>query len=463
MTFVSYAQNFEDVMLWRALKHVENGFYVDVGALDPNKDSVTKAFYDNGWRGINIEPVESSYLLLRKDRSDDINLQIAVADKEAVSRFFEIDTGLSTLQADIAQRYRAQGFDVRAYDVVTRTLDDILEEYKGDREIQFLKIDVEGAEGAVLSGLDLSRFRPWIILAEATEPNSTNPAYQSWEPLLTQHGYDMVYFDGLNRFYLAEEHTELAEFFETPPNVFDNFVHAHLRKAQSRIAALEARLSEAARRGAARSAGQRSVDAAAGGPPLEPEHTGLREIQRALAEESIARRKLESDLASVNAMLTKARRRNNRLGRELQAVYSSASWRFTAPVRAVRGYFRRAIQRVHQVVRSALPEFKHMCKRPLVSVMAWVMRRPRIARPLNRLLKRFPALRFRLVRLAGASGLFFEQAPDEPLAVRQQTPKAGSRTAQRVNATPPDYLSDGARQIFEAFHVGDGQPGQRSN
>ncbi len=56
MTFISYAQNFEDVMLWRALKHVENGFYVDVGAQDPVVDSVSLAFYEHGWRGVHIEP-----------------------------------------------------------------------------------------------------------------------------------------------------------------------------------------------------------------------------------------------------------------------------------------------------------------------------------------------------------------------------------------------------------------------
>ncbi|HZF37393.1 MAG TPA: FkbM family methyltransferase, partial [Blastocatellia bacterium] len=46
MSFISYAQNFEDVMLWRALKHIDRGFYIDVGANDPDLDSVTKAFYE---------------------------------------------------------------------------------------------------------------------------------------------------------------------------------------------------------------------------------------------------------------------------------------------------------------------------------------------------------------------------------------------------------------------------------
>ena len=54
--FISYAQNFEDVILWRALKHVENGFYIDIGAQDPVIDSVSRGFYEKGWRGLHVEP-----------------------------------------------------------------------------------------------------------------------------------------------------------------------------------------------------------------------------------------------------------------------------------------------------------------------------------------------------------------------------------------------------------------------
>lgn len=68
MTFISYAQNLEDVILFRALKGVEQGFYIDAGAQDPEIDSVTKAFYERGWRGINIEPVERWFQDLVADR-----------------------------------------------------------------------------------------------------------------------------------------------------------------------------------------------------------------------------------------------------------------------------------------------------------------------------------------------------------------------------------------------------------
>ena len=71
---ISYAQNFEDVILWRAFKDVNCGRYVDVGAFHPEIDSVTKWFYDQGWSGINIEPVPESFDALNAARSRDQNL-----------------------------------------------------------------------------------------------------------------------------------------------------------------------------------------------------------------------------------------------------------------------------------------------------------------------------------------------------------------------------------------------------
>ena len=80
MTFISYAQNFEDIMLWRALKHIENGFYIDVGAWSPDLDSVTRAFYERGWRGINVEPNPEFHAQLLARRPRDINMLLAVSD-----------------------------------------------------------------------------------------------------------------------------------------------------------------------------------------------------------------------------------------------------------------------------------------------------------------------------------------------------------------------------------------------
>lgn len=225
MKLISYAQNFEDVILHRALKDVKCGFYIDVGAHDPLVDSVTKVFYEMGWRGINIEPVAFWFNKLVADRAEDINLRLATSDKIGKLEFFElIDTGLSTIEKDLANKHSKDfGYQIHQYEVPTVTLTSIINEHVNG-EIHFLKIDVEGAEEITLQGLDLSQIRPWIILIESTAPMTQEPTYHAWEALIERNRYHFVYFDGLNRFYIADEHSELNDRFSSPPNVFDNFI-----------------------------------------------------------------------------------------------------------------------------------------------------------------------------------------------------------------------------------------------
>lgn len=223
MTVISYAQNFEDVMLWRALRGVENGFYIDVGAQRPSVDSVTRLFYERGWRGINIEPVQQWHLELVEQRPRDINLNVA-AGRDAGQLTLNVfaGTGLSTAVDAHASVHAERGFERLQVQVPVRTLQSICEEYHV-APIHFLKIDVEGFEADVLAGIDLALVRPWIVVVEATLPNSRVANYADWEPILLQADYDFVYFDGLNRYYVARERAALAESFSSPPNVFDDF------------------------------------------------------------------------------------------------------------------------------------------------------------------------------------------------------------------------------------------------
>lgn len=235
MSFISYAQNYEDVMLFRALRGVEAGFYIDVGAQDPVEDSVTKAFYAMGWRGINVEPVTYWFERLVADRPHDINLQLAVSDSPGELHLFEVvDSGLSTTSPDFATLHAQEGHDIRESDVKCVTLDEICATHRIE-EVHFLKIDCEGCEAAALRGISLEQVRPWVILLEATEPNSQVPAYMEWESLLTDRGYHFVYEDGLNRFYVADEHAELDAAFSHPPNVFDYFVRASEATARDQL------------------------------------------------------------------------------------------------------------------------------------------------------------------------------------------------------------------------------------
>src|SRR5262249_55702398 len=93
------------------------------------------------------------------------------------------------------------------------------------------------------------KIRPWIILVEATLPNSQEESYYDWEPLLLNAGYEYAYFDGLNRYYVSGEHENLKAAFKAPPNVFDDFVISKQieseRRAEARAQKAEARAAQA--------------------------------------------------------------------------------------------------------------------------------------------------------------------------------------------------------------------------
>ena len=223
MTFISYAQNMEDVMLYRALKNIHQGFYIDVGAGDPTIDSVAKAFYDMGWSGINIEPVEAYFRELQQKRPRDLNLNTLVGNFVGDLTFYEvIDTGLSTIKDAYANYHRSAGRLLKKRFAPCTTLDIICTE-NNVHVIHFLKIDVEGAEKEVLEGFAFETIRPWIVVAEIHDQTGYDVS-TSWEYLLLEKHYKRVYYDGINYFFVALEHNDLADSFKVPPNLFDEFI-----------------------------------------------------------------------------------------------------------------------------------------------------------------------------------------------------------------------------------------------
>lgn len=242
MTRISYAQNSEDVILARALADIVEGFYVDVGAQDPLVDSVTRMFYERGWKGINIEPVPHWFERLQEDRPRDINLMCAVATTEGSLTLHESsDSGLSTASEEYARNHAAAGRNMVERSVPTRRLDGILAQHAPEI-VHFLKIDVEGMEREVLASLSLSRFRPWILVIEATRPNTMIDVSEAWEASVLEAGYRLVYRDGLNRFYLAEEQLTRLSAFQLPPNVFDDFIPYREHASNEYARSLEQRL-----------------------------------------------------------------------------------------------------------------------------------------------------------------------------------------------------------------------------
>ncbi len=319
MSFISYAQNFEDVMLWRALKHIDQGFYIDVGANDPDNESVTKAFYERGWRGINVEPVPQWFERLEKARPQDINLQLALGAEPGEITLYEIpDTGLSTADEKFAERHEAEhGYQSHTLRVKMDTLSRVCERFHL-ASIHFLKIDVEGMEKAILQGADFGKIRPWIILVEATLPNSMEESYSDWEPLLLNAGYEYAYFDGLNRYYVAVEHENLKTAFKAPPNVFDEFVRSDRLESEHRAREAEAKVKEVEQRASQAEAKAQQAKVKA---------------RRAEASVQQAERRATYLVQEAETKARQAEERAAQAEASLQAVLSSHSWRVTQPLR----------------------------------------------------------------------------------------------------------------------------------
>lgn len=225
---ISYAQNYEDVLLRRAFPERTDGFFVDVGAFHPVKNSVTQHFHLRGWLGVNIDPDEQNIELFSDLRPNDTNLCFAVGQEDGHTQIYSLpNTSRTTALTELAASYKQRGLEIREREVPTRSLASVLDEY-APRPIDFLKIDVEGAESDVIAGGDWQRHRPKIVLAEATYPETDRPNWQQWEFILLEANYTFAYYDGLNRFYVRNEDLPLADCFDRPPNFFDDFVRAEV-------------------------------------------------------------------------------------------------------------------------------------------------------------------------------------------------------------------------------------------
>ncbi len=322
--FVSHAQNGEDVVLRRALRDVELGRYVDIGANHPYEDSISRSFYDAGWRGLTVEPVAQLAALHRSQRPGDELFEGVVSDsgEDHVTLHTYPEHGLSTTVDSVQESHTRSGragTDVR---VAATGLDPLLERLGwADEPLHFMTVDTEGAEASVLASIDLRRWRPWVLVIESTFPNSSTPSHHAWEPGVLASGYQFCLFDGLSRFYVAEEHADrLAARLSYPACALDRYVTWHEVAAQERIASLDVARNQAiqdALRWRTASLG-RWVDSLL--PQNNREFVAVRD----------ERDRLAAEVGGLRAEVGERQRQFVELQRTL-------SWRVTKPLRAVRG------------------------------------------------------------------------------------------------------------------------------
>jgi hypothetical protein len=268
--FISFGGNAEDVVLHRALRDVASGRYVEIGPGSPTDGSLTRALHDRGWSGL------------------------AVAFDEAL----------------VGEFSRLRPRDTAVHGSATDAGALVAEHLREGEDLHVLAVSAAGAERDVLAGVDLGRWRPWVLVVAASGPDA-----DGWEALVLDAGYELCLFDGVSRFYVAAECADrLRPALSSPAGVADDFVPHRWHALEQELAAARAELAEV------RAAHEEAVE----------------ELVRWRG--TVLARWSDAVGSSVGASAGSAGRGSHevvRLREELDAIRSTVSWRVTAPLRAL--------------------------------------------------------------------------------------------------------------------------------
>lgn len=189
----SFSQYGEDILVWEYFGKRKTGFFVEVGANDPEENSQTFLLERNGWNGILIEPQSTCCERLRQARPKARLFQVACGSPGQRGRVcLQIKGQVSKLILSASADLSA----IRHEEVQVITLDDVLEQ-AGNPQIDFVSIDVEGNDLEVLRGFDLKRHHPQLILIEDDYPSRLKIYWY-----LKQQGYRLVKRSGANNWYI---------------------------------------------------------------------------------------------------------------------------------------------------------------------------------------------------------------------------------------------------------------------
>ncbi len=209
MPVSSYSQYGEDLILKGLMERDQidpskKGFYLDVGAHQPNRFSNTQVFYDLGWSGINIEPNEGIKCLFDKTRPRDETLEIALGKKCGSQKFFLYNepalNSLNNRNSELSDTpYSSTGSKV----IEIARMEDIINEICAERlpEPNFLDIDVEGLEMEVLEGNNWDKFKFNYILIEQKIKSLELVKNSTVFMFLKKLGYKAIANNGITTIY----------------------------------------------------------------------------------------------------------------------------------------------------------------------------------------------------------------------------------------------------------------------
>ena len=197
----SFGSSGIDRQILRSFSKIKkNGFFVEVGANDGLRASNTALLeYRHHWSGILVEPIPHKFQELTQNRSQknfitcvacvspaypSNSVELIYSDTMTIALGLESDinhpeehalTGLTFIPRERPFRFYAKA----------ETLQSILNRANAPTLIDFLSIDVEGAEIEVLRGIDFARHEFSAILVESRDVKVI-------ESFLKSYGYELT-------------------------------------------------------------------------------------------------------------------------------------------------------------------------------------------------------------------------------------------------------------------------------
>jgi FkbM family methyltransferase len=218
-----YSQYKQDEILEKNIfKGYKNGFFVDVGANDGIKINNTLYFEkNNGWNGINIEANSDVFNLLIKNRPNNININVAVCNENGSTEFIK-NTGYTEMISGIKNNYdnrhlqRLNDENIKynstteIININTKRLENIFDE-NNINNINYLSIDVEGAEFEVIKSINFDKVFIDVIEFENNYDDTSKPIIEFLE------SKDFIIYDKQKDIFMINKK---SEFFITKNLLF---------------------------------------------------------------------------------------------------------------------------------------------------------------------------------------------------------------------------------------------------
>jgi FkbM family methyltransferase len=190
----SWSQAGEDLSLAAILQDFSGKkFYLDIGAHDPNRFSVTRKLYHTGWTGIDVDGNPEYEQKFKKFRPRNRFLNVCVGDQATYEFTIFTEGAISTANSEWAKKFNSEGAVVKEKRIVPgMRLREILDLHSVPKQVGFINIDIEGADEEALRSIEFEtlpfeRYPQWILL-EAAPPVSSSLKYPAVAYAL-EHGY----------------------------------------------------------------------------------------------------------------------------------------------------------------------------------------------------------------------------------------------------------------------------------